>query len=352
MYPGFSYIGSKGKLLDFLKMTIEDYTNKKLNQISSFLDGFAGSGIVSYFMILEGINNVISNDIQYYSYIVSSILTKKDLDIEKLYAIIYDLNNLKCENASTDDFIYWNYTPIENICERMYLTNMNGLKVDRIRKKIEELYAKKMINQTEYKCLIKVLLYAVVKVSNTSSTYGAYLKQFKVSAQKDLFLDKTLIDKLNNDNNTFHKCYNKDIHILLDNLQDLIEIAYFDPPYNGRQYNSNYFFLENIAKYDNPKIKGKTGLRVDTSTNSNFCSKVKVIDEFMKLINKVNSKYIFISYNSESIVPKETIVSLLKTRYNNVKCYEYEYKRFKCNNRGEQNDKVIEFLFAGTLISE
>lgn len=350
MYPGFSYIGAKGKLLIFLKNSIEHYTGKTLKDIDSFLDGFSGSGIVGYYMISNGINKVISNDIQHYSYIISSVLTKQNLDIPKLYILIDKLNNCEINfdrNLDTN-FIYNNYTPIENKCERMYLTNANGLKTDIIRQEIERLYQiDKSINESEYHCLIKLLLYAVTKVSNTSSTYGAYLKKFKESAKKSLILDKTLIDKLN-DNNCITKCYNKDIHNLLDTIEDT-EVSYFDPPYNGRQYSSNYFLLETISKYDSPKIKGKTGLREDTaSTNSNFCSKIKVQNEFLKLINKVKSKYIFISYSSESILSKNQIIDLLKHRFTNIKCYEFIHKRFKSNNRGNNIPCVKEYLFCGT----
>lgn len=34
---------------------------------------------------------------------------------------------------------------------------------------------------------------------------------------------------------------------------------YLDPPYNARQYMSNYHVLETIALYDYPELKGKTG---------------------------------------------------------------------------------------------
>ena len=40
-----------------------------------------------------------------------------------------------------------------------------------------------------------------------------------------------------------------------------------------RQYASNYHLLETIAKYDNPKIKGKTGLRDYSNQKSKFSQK-------------------------------------------------------------------------------
>ena len=335
------YIGSKTKLLLFLKESIETYTGKSLSEIESFLDGFSGTGAVSNMMIKNHCKNVLSNDIQYYSFIVCSVLTDYNLNKDKLNKLIKELNEINCDNPCESDFIYYNYTPHDN-CERMYFTNENGIKIDRIRKRINELID--VVTFQEYLYLIKLLLYATSKISNTSSTYGAYLKQFKEPAKKTL----TLVPiKLNDtiDSNTY--CFNQDISELLDSVE-YTEVFYMDPPYNSRNYSTNYFLLETIAKYDNPQIKGKTGLRVDTSTDSKFCSKVKVKPEFIKILNKVKSKYIFISYNSESIVSKQDLIDILNVNFTNVTCYEKEYKRFKSNNNGEQNKTVQEYLFAGT----
>jgi adenine-specific DNA methylase len=66
------------------------------------------------------------------------------------------------------------------------------------------------------------------------------------------------------------------------------------------------------------------------------------------MINKVKSKYIFISYSSESILPKDQIIKLLENNFTNIKCYEFRHKRFKSNNNGENISYVKEYLFAGT----
>lgn len=337
-YPSFNYIGSKIKLLTFLKDSIEDYTKKPLHTISSFGDFFSGTGIVSYYMISQGVKNIISNDLQYYSYIVSSVLTQQDLNLNKLKRIIDDLNNIDTKSSSYKDFIHNNYSP----SARMFLTNQNALKVDRIRQAIEVL--KPELNDKEYLCLLKLLLYAVTKVSNTSSTYSAYLKQFKDSATKELFLDFKLIDKLNKVDNVNHQCLNK--NIMTENF-DKVEVCYLDPPYNTRKYCKNYDLLETISKYDNPIIKGLTGLRLEETINT-FCSKVTVENDFKELFNKINADYIFVSYSSDGLLSKDIMVKLLQTKWKNVVCYEREYKRFKSNKNGNQNKTVTEYVFAGS----
>jgi len=347
MYPSFNYIGSKTKLLEFLKESIENYTKNPLSNIKSFIDGFSGTGIVSYYMISQGIPQVISNDLQYYSHVISSVLSKQNLDIDKLKVLVIQLNNINTQNPTTNDFIYNNYTNSNN-CERMYLTLSNALKIDRIRQQLNRLLDSNIVNKFEFNCLLKILLYATTKISNTSSTYGAYLKQFKPSSQKELFLDSSLIDKLNSGDICNHISLNYNIIDIPNHFFNSTEVCYLDPPYNSRDYSSNYHLLETIAKYDYPTIKGKTGLRDDNVPKSKFCSKVNAFQEFNNLFSKIKSKYLFLSYSSESILSKTQIIELLQTNWSNIICYEKEYQRFKSNTNCEQNKTVTEYLFAAT----
>lgn len=356
-FPGFNYIGSKTKLLSFIKNCIESYTGKNLCDIQSFFDGFSGTGSVSYYMISKGVSKVITNDIQYYSYIISSVLTSNNIDIQKVKGIVSDLDNLDFSNPTEKDFIYNNYTTSTG-CDRMYFTQSNAIKIDRIRQHIESLFTNNKIEKTEYNLLLKLLLYAVTKISNTSSTYGAYLKQFKPSSLKSLTLDKSLIDYLHNGTNASettnksiqHFSYNMNILELLDsdesNDSNDLEVCYIDPPYNSRDYSSNYHLLETIAKYDYPTIRGKTGLRDNSSQKSNYCSKTNASNEFKKLFGKIKSQYLFLSYSSESIVSKSEMISLLDTNWYDIKCFEKEYQRFKSNSNGDQNKTVTEYIFA------
>lgn len=356
-FPGFNYIGSKTKLLTFIKNCIESYTEKNLCDIESFFDGFSGTGSVSYYMISKGVPKVITNDIQYYSYIISSVLTSHNIDVQKVKDIVSGLDNLDFSNPTDKDFIYNNYTTSTN-SDRMYFTQSNAIKIDRIRQHIEFLFKRNKISEIEYNLLLKLLLYAVTKISNTSSTYGAYLKQFKPSSLKSLTLDKSLIDHLhsgtdgtgNTNRNIQHLSYNMNIMQLLESDQknevNDVEVCYIDPPYNSRDYSSNYHVLETIAKYDYPTIRGKTGLRDNSSQKSNYCSKTNASNEFKKLFSKIRSKYLFLSYSSESIVSKTEMIRLLDTNWYDIKCFEQEYQRFKSNSNCEQNKTVTEYIFA------
>lgn len=87
-----NYIGSKYSLLDFLENTISEVTNLKDNKGYVFADLFAGTGVVGTSYKRKGYR-VISNDIQYYSYVLNRhyIVNSNPLNNE----ILSYLNSLK-----------------------------------------------------------------------------------------------------------------------------------------------------------------------------------------------------------------------------------------------------------------
>ena len=334
----FNYIGSKTNLLEFIKTSIEDYTSKPLRSIQSFHDLFSGTGSVSSYLIKNGCKNIITNDVMYYSYILTSCLTLKNIDSKKIKESIELLNNIE----PLKGYIYRTY------CDsRMYFTKENGMLIDSMRTWIEE--NKDTHTREEYHLLIKILLYACTKVANISSTYGAYLKKFKKSSTVKIKLNTCILEELF-DENVEVSCYN-------DNIQNLKEIkgdvCYLDPPYNTRKYSSNYFVMESIAKYDKAEVSdGVTGIpKVEPKGSSSFCSKMVVKDSFDLLFKKIKTKFIFISYSSDGLLKKQEMLDLLhKNSWNNVKVYEQEYRKFKSNNSGNQEKSVAEYLFSATSL--
>lgn len=132
----------------------------------------------------------------------------------------------------------------------------------------------------------------------------------------------------------------------IDQLIKKIEgdVLYLDPPYNHRQYATNYHLLETIAKYDNPKIHGKTGLRNYDNQKSVYCSRAKVKSAFKNLITNARVKYIFLSYNNEGLMTADDIreIMSLRGRYG---YFTKSYGRFKADkNRNYNADRTLEYL--------
>jgi adenine-specific DNA-methyltransferase len=124
---------------------------------------------------------------------------------------------------------------------------------------------------------------------------------------------------------------------LLDQIE--ADIFYLDPPYNQRQYAPNYHLLETIAKYDNPEIKGVTGLRANyENQKSKFCNVTTALQELEKIAKLGKYKTLILSYNNEGIIPQNEILSML-SKYGKIELQEFDYLRFKSNNNGESKHK-------------
>lgn len=326
-----NYIGSKLKLCqEFIPNTVRSVCGFDLSK-KVFCDLFAGTGIVGRtFKTL--VKKIISNDIEYYSYVVNKNYIENHTDIPNKYKYIDELNNLK---LIKNGFIFKNYC-IGGNGERQFFSDYNGMKIDTIRKQIEKWHTTNKISLNLYYYLLCSLLECADKVANTASVYGAYLKQLKTSAKKELVLigaDYQL-------NKNQHIVYNEDANELITKIEG--DILYLDPPYNSRQYGANYHLLNTIAEYKEFEPQGKTGLR--SYVRSKYCSSNTVVEEFENLIKNAKFKYIFLSYNNEGLMPCNVIKSIM-SKYGRYDLAKTKYQRFKADsNRINKADSTVEYL--------
>jgi adenine-specific DNA-methyltransferase len=343
-------IGSKYKMLENLLAVMD----KEKITGRTFFDIFCGSTAVGRFFKRKF--TITSNDILYFSYVLQKALIdlnsypkfegltfiadEREGDKIRASAVLEYLNNI----GGSKGFIYWHYTPASKVVdgvERKYFSELNGEKIDAIRMKIGEWFTNENITEDEYFYLISSLLLAVQKIANISGTYGTYNKIWDTRAKKTLKLQ--VIEII--DSKFGHKAFNEDSLKLLNKIN--CDIAYVDPPYNSRQYISNYHILETIAKYDNPTINGKSGLRNYSGEKSTFCSSKTAKRDLLKLLSGLRAKYIILSYNSEGLLSKDEIKEICgKSNLKNIKIYEFPYRRFKSNGNTDHKG-VMEYIFTG-----
>lgn len=336
------YIGNKTNLLKNINQVIKDNCdgNEKV-----FCDLFSGTSSVARFF--KNRYKIISNDILYFSYVLQrATITNNEIpDFEKLKNklnvenVLDYLETININRKKYKTFIYDNYSPNDN-CERMYLTPENAKRIDYIRTTIEKWKKENLIKENEYFYLLATLIEGVPFVSNITGTYGAYLKDWDKRAFKKFEMIRLNIVNNNEEN----ECYREDANELIKKVSG--DILYIDPPYNSRQYLPNYHLLETIARYDEPKINGKTGIRTYTEEKSNYCIKSKVYDELEELIKNAKFKHIIMSYNQEGLLKKEEIEQILK-KYGDkdtYKLYQIPYKQYE-NKLTKKIEKHYEYIF-------
>ena len=326
-----NYIGSKYSLLDFLQETIDAVTGLNPSDGYTFGDLFAGTGVVGVKYKERGCK-VIANDIQYYSYVLNKHYLENCPPMST--SLLEHLNNL----VGVEGFVYMNYCAGSG-CGRNYFTDSNGKRCDAIRLELNRLRESGEIDEGTYYWYLASLINSIDKYANTASVYGAFLKHIKKSAQKDFELELLPIIDGNKG-----KVYNEDINQLVKNIKG--DVLYLDPPYNARQYCANYHVLETIAKYDNPVLNGKTGLRDYKTQKSLFCSAKTVASTFEDLIANAQFKYIFLSYNNEGLMSFDTIKKIM-SKYGDYLQFSREYRRFKADKDENRNiiaNSTLEYL--------
>lgn len=339
------FIGNKENLVKNMYSIL----NSKNIYGQTFCDFFAGTTNVGKFF--KNLNyKIYSSDILYFSYCLQYAYIKNNtvpkfkklldyLNIRSMH-LFYDSNlELILEYLNNIDlfegFIYNNYTirGTENKeYKRMYFSDENAKKIDAIRIEIEKWKNNDLINENEYFILIASLIESVSFFSNVSGVYSAFQKKWDRRALKPFILKPINLVFNNKENEIF---IGNSINIVKDINTDIL---YLDPPYNERQYAPNYHILETIARYDNPEIKGVSGMRDYGAQKSSFCNKKTALIDLDFIVNNVNYKYCVLSYNNEGIMKREDIISTM-SNIGYVELIEFDYLKFKSNSR--QNKKFI-----------
>ena len=324
-----------------------------------FCDLFAGTHVVAAHFKKLGFQ-IVSNDLLHLAYVFGRALIQNNdkptfshlVDLpevsptglfDEVTTYLKVLNYLNQLDGDSDGFVFNAYCPSgDNEYNRQYLSDINGKKIDAVRQQVEAWRCEELITEDEYYVLLLSLLEAVSKVTNISGTYGAYLKDWDPRTYKPLTLEPFL--PIPSDKK--HIVYQEDANSLIDRIE--CDILYIDPPYNTRQYITNYHFLETIARYDNPSVYGKTGLRPYSEfEKSAYCSQTECLQAFDAVISQAKAKHIIMSYNSEGIMSESKILEVLRQRGNMPKLIPIDYRRFKSNSNGTlKNEKRIqEYLF-------
>lgn len=326
------YIGNKYKLLDWIFSVIDAECAGE-----SFADIFAGTGVVAAAAIPR-YKTVIVNDFLHSNHVIYDAFFGAGAWSEtKLQAIIKEYNNLSGDDLP-ENYFSANFGG-------KYFSNNTAKVIGFVRENIADNWAN--FTDREHSMLLASLLYSADKVANTVGHYDAY---FKKKTVEDSFYMR-MIEPLA----AGHVIsYREDANLLARKIR--ADIAYIDPPYNSRQYSRFYHLLENLTKWDKPKLHG-VALKPAAENMSDYC-RVGARAKLADLVAHIDAKHLVVSYNntyesksssSQNKITLHEIRSILEAR-GRTKVFEKRYRHFNAGNTDFNDHK--EYLFVTTTAAK
>jgi len=325
-------MGNKEKLLDLIIPEIEKITLPG----DTICDLMAGTNSIGY--ALKRRNRIISNDIQYYSYVVGkTLLSNYQIPSDSQLRELIEKNYLENKRLKKFDYFEKNYSDT-------YFSPHQCIDIDSIRFSLDKL-------ESPTKEFVLTLLMSVMcKVQSSPGHFAQYMpkdhkrilplremKVYELIYLKNKEFENFVISPYEN------KFFNLDYNILLEDREmDNVGCFYLDSPYTTDQYSRFYHVLETVAKYDYPILEHKAKYRNDRS-RSKFCSKKTVGEEFENILNFVSKrrKKLVISYSNKGVLPVYELIELSKKYFKNVEIKYFDYKH---SSQGNGNIKIKEIL--------
>jgi adenine-specific DNA-methyltransferase len=347
-----TYIGNKRGLIPFIAKGVELVKQKLGKQKLSFLDLFAGSGVVSRFMKQHS-DLIVANDIEDYTSIVNACYLANQSRIDWVQAR-EQLTWLE-HTIETDwrrGFIAELYAPLDdhNIQpgERVFYTRRNAEYIDTARQHIERL-------PPDFRFLFLAPLIVAASIhNNTGGVFKGFYKNrrgigaFGGEAANALTRILGAIQLRLPVLSEFEcqvEIRQSDARELCRQLQAEFDLVYLDPPYNQHPYGSNYFMLNLIARYERPgSLSNVSGIPTGWA-RSPFNKPQSARDALFSVIEHTPARYFLISYNSEGFIQKGDFIAFLKQR-GTLTMLETRYNTYRASrNLMNRDPYVTEYLF-------
>lgn len=301
------YLGSKRNLVPALG-SIASATGA-----NSALDLFSGTTRVAQEFKRRGIFTTAC-DLASYSYQLARTYIETDATTVDIAAL---RNHLEAMSALKGKEGYFT----ETFCRQArFFQPHNGRRIDACRDYLVDLQ-----DDPLFPILLTSLMEAADRVDSTTGVQMAYLKKWAPRSynQLELRLPQLLPGK--------GHAFQGDALKLVDQVPKA-DLAYLDPPYNQHRYFTNYHIWETLVRWDSPKAYGVARKRIDARGDqhrSAFNSKRTMAQSFFSLLGRVRAQTIVVSYNDESWIGEDEMVSaILEAGFAQVKKFAFSQRRY------------------------
>lgn len=319
------YLGSKQKLLT----AIENAITEEMGRLpQSLVDTFAGSGVVAAYFADRGVP-VIANDLLSHNAIaIETFLLHDNYDYNSLCELLVELQSLTAEPGYIAETFGGKYFSVDN-----------AAKLDAMREYLDS----QVVDQALRNAALTSVIYAADKVAQTVGHYDAYFNREKVNKPVTLRAPRVV------GAGTGHTVENQDANTLVKQIKG--EVNFQDPPYNSRQYSSNYHVLENIALWVKPVVTGVSA-KMDLSSIKSKYSTREAAKAYEELVKGCDSELIVMTYSntasnrvsrSNNLLTDEDIFRILGD-FGSVKMLEVGHKEFSVGKTSTREHKERIFI--------
>ena len=354
------YIGNKRKLLGLIGQAI---AKTKVASTGTFLDVFAGSGVVSRMAKKQGFR-VIANDWEPYAKSINGCYIGCN-SAPAFEALGGYESAIAALNAVTprEDWVTKHLCPADDNHydirkERLFYTHTNGMMIDAMRLQLEDWQADGLLSELELSCLLAPMLYQACYTSNTSGVFKGFHNGWGGQTKTALYRILSqfqLKPAVFYDNGQANSVTRLDAALLAQKLRDdgeTVDIAYLDPPYNQHPYGSNYHVLNTITLWDKPPLteqiegRNKAAIREDwrTERRSPYNHRGAATDAYSTLLQSLDARYILTSYSTDGTIPLSALVEACLRR-GHTDFVTQQYKRYRVSSQRFSHKPVnVEFV--------
>ncbi len=347
-----TYLGNKRSLLKAIENVVSGVRATVGDRRLRSADVFAGSGVVSR-MLKRHSEEIHSNDFEGYAALISRayLTNAEDVDFLELNETVSRINSIVESGKGPEGFIAKLYAPKDdqNIQphERVFYTQENAKRLDA--------YAQLIHDEPEYirHLLLAPLLSAASIHANTGGVFKGFYKdangvgKFGGSGADALSritapikLKPIILSRFNSDS----RVTQLDAADLSQHLDEL-DIAYLDPPYNQHPYGSNYFMLNLLVNYEEPKeISNVSGIPADWRRSA-YNKKRESMKALTSLVTDLPSKFILVSFSDDGFLEPTELESMM-SELGKVEVFDIDYSAYRASrNLSDRPIRITEHLF-------
>ncbi len=354
------YLGNKRHLLEPIGQALA--ATGLAPSRATFVDAFAGSGVVARFAKRLGFA-VVANDWEPYARVLNTAAIAVDHEPACAHlggygAALATLATL----PGVDGWVAHNLCPRDDDApdpqrERMFYRRATGRRLDAIRDRLEAWHTGGGTDDSTFACLLAPLLYQASWLANTSGVFKGFHAGWggkNGTALHRILANLTLRPLRFLTNGRSHRVTALDAAQLGADLVahgQRADVVYLDPPYNQHPYASNYHVLNSLVLWDKPPLpppttRGqKAAIRSDwTLRRSAFNHRATALAAYQELLQRFDAPYLITSYSTDGIIAVDDLVAA-NAAHGELQVFCRSYKRYRTSpTRPSPRPRNVEFV--------